>query len=62
VGAAAGPYCTLRALSRTLKLSPFTLDALVAALSRPAPSALIDDVHVSVLSVGRCGLTLSNPR
>jgi hypothetical protein len=35
-GAAAGPYSTMRALSRTLKLSPFTLDALVGALVRLA--------------------------
>jgi len=49
-GAAAGPYATLRTLSRTLKLSPFSLDALVAALLRPAPSALVDGVHVAVLA------------
>ena len=49
-GAAAGPYSTMRALSRTLKLSPFTLDSLVAALARSTPSALVDDVHVAVLA------------
>eukprot|EP00976_Prorocentrum_cordatum_P000770 15504-Prorocentrum_minimum.AAC.3 len=30
-GLAAGPYCTLRALSRVLVLSPFSLDALCGA-------------------------------
>lgn len=48
-GAAAGPYCILRTFSRTLRLSPFTLEALVAAVLHPAPTPLIDDAHVALL-------------
>jgi hypothetical protein len=50
-GAAAGPYATLRAFSRTLRLSPFSLDALVAALLAPTPTAVADEAHTAVLRV-----------
>ena len=49
--AAGGPYCVLRALSHPLRLSPFTLEALIAALATSQPSQLLAEVHTALLRV-----------
>ena len=45
----AGPmvaaYCILRAFSWQLRLSPFPLEHLAAALSAPHPTPLLDEVR-----------------
>ena len=49
-GHLAEPYCILRCFSRALRLSPFPMDSLCAALAAQRRTSLLDNVLTSLLS------------